>query len=108
MTKMKVPQMTIEQIYKQFKDDLLLCIKYHRKGQPEMVKEYFWTDKWEEIEKQIAVICSAFTDVQKIQLSVVTEQLHNFYILSDNQWTTSEKKLKPKSNGLNGTTTQEL
>lgn len=101
MTEMKVPQMTIEQIYKQFKDDLLLCIKYHRKWQPEMVKEYFWTDKWEEIEKQIAVICSAFTDVQKIQLSVVTEQLHNFYIISKEWWKTSEKKSRKKSKSLN-------
>lgn len=66
-----------------------------------MVKEYFWTDKWEEIEKQIAVICEAFTDVQRIQLSVVTEQLHNFYILSDEEWTTLEKKLKPKSKNSN-------
>ena len=107
MTERKVPQMTIEQIYKQFKDDLLLCIKYHRKGQPEMVEEYFWTDNWEEIEKQIEVICSTFTDIQKIQLSVAIEQLHNFYIQPNEWWTTSEKKSKPKSNGLNETTTQE-
>lgn len=41
MTKMKIPKMTIEEVYKNFKDDLILCVKYHRKGKPEKVKEYF-------------------------------------------------------------------
>lgn len=34
-------QMTIEEIYANLKKDLALCVKYHRKGKPEMVKEYF-------------------------------------------------------------------
>lgn len=100
MTEGKV-QMTVAEIYKTFKDDLLLCVKYHRQNKPEMVKEYFWTDKWEEIEKQLAVICQAFNDIQKIQISWVIRQLHNFYILPEEWWTTSEKKSKPKSKSLN-------
>ena len=40
MTERKV-QMTVAEIYKTFKDDLLLCVKYHRQNKPEMVKEYF-------------------------------------------------------------------
>jgi len=39
--KMTVPQMTINEIYDYLKGDLVKCVKYHRKGKPEMVKEYF-------------------------------------------------------------------
>ena len=41
MTEMKIPKMTLNEVYKQFKNDLRLCVKYHRKGKPEKVKEYF-------------------------------------------------------------------
>lgn len=99
---MTIPQMRVEDIYSNLKKDLQLCVKYQRKNRPEMVKEYFWTDKWDEIEKQIQVICQCFSTVQKIQLERVITELHNFYITNDEQWTTSERKSKPKSKNVNG------
>ena len=51
-----------------------------------MVKEYFWTDNREEIEKQLAVICKPFSDIQKIQISQVITDLHNFYIQPTEEW----------------------
>ena len=41
MTERQVQQVNVREIYKQFKNDLTLCVKYHRKNRPEMVKEYF-------------------------------------------------------------------
>ena len=83
----------INEIYKYLKEDLTRCIKYHRKWKPEYVKEYFNTDKREEIEKQLQVICKPFSDIQKIQISKVITDLHTFYILPQEEWLNkSEKK----------------
>ena len=88
-------QERIKQIYRDLKSDLTLCVKYHRKGKSDLVKEYFWTDQWEDIEKQLAVICKPFSVIQKIQISKVITELHNFYITnSTEEW---EKKSKRRS-----------
>ncbi len=87
-------QARIKEIYQNLKSDLKRCIKYHRRNKSELVKEYFWTDKWEEIEKQLQVICKPFSVIQKIQISGVITELHNFYILPTTEW---EKKSKRKS-----------
>lgn len=85
----------IKEIYQNLKSDLTLCVKYHRKGKSDLVKEYFWTDQWEDIEKQLAVICKPFSVIQKIQISKVITELHNFYITnSTEEW---EKKSKRRS-----------
>lgn len=64
-----------------------------RRNKPEYVKEYFNTDKREEIEKQLQVICKPFSDIQKIQISKVITDLHTFYILPQEEWLNkSEKK----------------
>ena len=74
-------QERIKEIYQNLKSDL--------------VKEYFWTDNWEEIEKQLAVICKPFSVIQKIQIEKVISELHNFYITnSTEEW---EKKSKRRS-----------
>lgn len=99
--------MTINEIYDYLKGDLVKCVKYHRRGKPEMVKDYFGTDNWEEIEKQLQVICNTFSDIQRIQISKVITELHNFYISNDEQWTTSEKPSKKKSRNSNGKTNWE-
>ena len=88
-------QERIKEIYQNLKSDLNLCVKYHRKGKSDLVKEYFWTDQWEDIEKQLAVICKPFSVIQKIQISKVISELHNFYITnSTEEW---EKKSKRRS-----------
>ena len=88
-------QERIKEIYQNLKSDLTLCVKYHRKWKSELVKEYFWSDKWEDIEKQLAVICKPFSVIQKIQISKVITELHNFYITnSTEEW---EKKSKRRS-----------
>lgn len=71
----------INEIYKYLKSDLTECVKYRRRNKPELVKEYFNTDKREEIEAQLQVICKPFSDIQKIQISKVISDLHTFYIL---------------------------
>jgi hypothetical protein len=71
----------INEIYKYLKSDLTECVKYRRRNKPEYVKEYFNTDKREEIEAQLQVICKPFSDIQKIQISKVISDLHTFYIL---------------------------
>lgn len=71
----------INEIYNYLKSDLTECVKYRRRNKPELVKEYFNTDKREEIEKQLQVICKPFSDIQKIQISKVISDLHTFYIL---------------------------
>lgn len=89
-------QARIKEIYQNLKSDLTLCIKYHRRNKSDLVKEYFWTDNWEEIEKQLAVICKPFSVIQKIQIEKVISELHNFYITnSTEEWL--EKKLKRRS-----------
>ena len=75
----------INEIYKYLKSDLTECVKYRRRNKPELVKEYFNTDKREEIEKQLQVICKPFSDIQKIQISKVITDLHTFYIPTDNK-----------------------
>lgn len=80
MTEMKVQQVNVPEIYKQLKDDLTLCVKYHRRGKPEKVEEYFGTKERAEIEKQLQVICKPFSLIQKIQIERVIAELHNFYI----------------------------
>lgn len=83
----------INEIYKYLKSDLTECVKYRRRNKPEYVKEYFNTDKREEIEKQLQVICKPFSDIQKIQISKVISDLHTFYILPQEEWLNkSEKK----------------
>ena len=83
----------INEIYKYLKSDLTNCVKYLRRNKPELVKEYFNTDKREEIEAQLQVICKPFSDIQKIQISKVISDLHNFYILPQEEWLNkSEKK----------------
>lgn len=71
----------INEIYKYLKSDLTECVKYRRRNKPEFVKEYFNTDKREDIEAQLQVICKPFSDIQKIQISKVISDLHTFYIL---------------------------
>ena len=80
MTEMKVPEVDVPTIYKHLKDDLTLCVKYHRRGKPEKVKEYFGTEERAEIEKQLQVICKPFSLIQNIQIERVIAELHNFYI----------------------------
>lgn len=75
----------INEIYKYLKSDLTNCVKYRRRNKPELVKEYFNTDKREEIESQLQVICKPFSDIQKIQISKVITDLHTFYIPTDNK-----------------------
>ena len=75
----------IKEIYQNLKSDLTLCVKYHRRNKPELVKEYFGTDQWEDIEKQLAVICKPFSVIQKIQISKVITELHNFYITNSTE-----------------------
>ena len=83
----------INEIYKYLKSDLTECVKYRRRNKPEYVKEYFNTDKREEIEAQLQVICKPFSDIQKIQISKVISDLHTFYILPQEKWLNkSEKK----------------
>lgn len=82
----------INEIYKYLKSDLTNCVKYMRRNKPELVKEYFNTDKREEIEKQLQVICKPFSDIQKIQISKVISDLHTFYILPQEEWLNKSKK----------------
>ena len=74
-------QTRIKEIYEYLKSDLKKCVRYHRRNQPELVREYFNTDKWEGIQAQLQVICKPFSDIQKIQISKVISDLHTFYIL---------------------------
>ena len=82
----------INEIYKYLKSDLTECVKYRRRNKPELVKEYFNTDKREEIEAQLQVICKPFSDIQKIQISKVISDLHTFYILPQEEWLNKSKK----------------
>ena len=101
-------QKRISEIYKNLKSDLTLCVKYHRKNKSDLVKEYFWTDNWEEIEKQLSVICKPFSVIQKIQISKVITELHNFYILPTEEWSIeSENSSSQKEESLNEKTTSE-
>lgn len=79
-------QNRIKEIYEYLKSDLKKCVRYHRRNQPELVREYFNTDKWEEIEKQLQVICKPFSDIQKIQISKVITELHTFYSSNKEEW----------------------
>ena len=72
-------EMRISEIYENLKSDLRLCVKYHRRNKPELVKEYFWTDNWDEINKQLQVICKPFSLIQQIQIESLISDLHNFY-----------------------------
>lgn len=72
-------EMRISEIYENLKSDLRLCVKYHRRNKSDLVKEYFWTDQREEIEKQLQVICKPFSPIQKIQIERLVSDLHNFY-----------------------------
>lgn len=101
-------QARIKEIYQNLKSDLTLCVKYHRRNKSDLVKEYFWTDNREEIEKQLSVICKPFSVIQKIQISKVITELHNFYIQPTEEWLKkSEESLKTKSKSLNEKTTSE-
>lgn len=76
-------QARINEIYKYLKSDLERCIKYHRRNKPGLVKEYFNSDKRDDIEAQLQVICKPFSDIQKIQISKVIADLHTFYFVTD-------------------------
>lgn len=80
MTKGQVQKVDVGQIYRTLKDDLQTCVRFQRRGKPEMVKEYFGTDNWDEIQKQLDVICKPFSFVQKVQIETVIAELHKFYI----------------------------
>ena len=87
-------QARINEIYRYLKNDLKQCIKYHRRGKSELVKEYFNSDKRDDIQAQLQVICKPFSDVQKIQIAKEISELHKFYFVTDNQW---QKKSGKKS-----------
>lgn len=110
MNEMKIQnQARINEIYRYLKSDLVRCVKYHRKWQPEAVREYFNTDSREDIEKQLQVICKPFSEVQKIQIEKVISDLHTFYPVTSNKWQSkkSETNSKRKSKNSNGETTLE-
>ena len=102
MTERKRVADQIKEIYANLKSDLILCVKYHRRNKPELVKEYFWSDNREDIEKQLAVICKPFSVIQRIQIEKVISDLHTFYIKPIEEWTKkSEKPSKKKSKNSN-------
>lgn len=79
-------QARIKEIYEYLKTDLRRCVKYHRKWHPELVREYFNSDNWDDISAQLQVICKPFSDVQKIQIAKEIAELHTFYFVNDDQW----------------------
>lgn len=85
-------QERISDVYSNLKSDLILCVKYHRRWKPELVKEYFWTDSWEEISKQLDVICKPFSYIQRVQIGNVISDLHNFYIQPTEEWLKKSEK----------------
>ena len=88
----------ITDTYKNLKSDLKLCVKYHRRNKPELVKEYFWTDQRDKINDQLQVICKPFSPIQKIQIERLISDLHIFYSVNNNPWLKKSKKsLKQKS-----------
>lgn len=98
----------IKETYKNLKSDLLLCVKYHRRNKPELVREYFWTDQRDKIEEQLQVICNPFSEVQKIQIEKVISDLHIFYSINNDSWLKKSKKsLKQKSKSLSEKTISE-
>ena len=86
-------QARIKEIYESLKSDLKKCVKYHRKWHPELVKEYFNSDKRDDIQAQLQVICKPFSDIQKIQISKVIAELHTFYFVTNNpdDWRNQER-----------------
>lgn len=101
-------QTRIKEIYNYLKSDLTRCIKYHRRWHPEYVKDYFNTDKREDIEKQLAVICKPFSHIQRMNIEKAISDLHTFYILPNEEWLKKSKKnSKPKSKSLNEETMWE-
>ena len=94
-------QARIKEIYEYLKLDLKRCIRYHRRNQPELVKEYFWTDQRDKINDQLQVICKPFSPIQKIQIERLISDLHIFYSVN------SKKSLKLKSKSLSEKTTSE-
>ena len=80
-----------------------------RKWHPENVEAYFWTLERAEIEKQLQVICKPFSVIQKIQISKVITELHNFISIYQETWQSkkSNKLSKTKSKSLNEKTTSE-
>ena len=98
----------IKETYKNLKSDLLLCVKYHRRNKPELVREYFGTDQRDKIEEQLQVICNPFSEVQKIQIEKVISDLHIFYSINNESWLKKSKKsLKQKSKSLSERTISE-
>lgn len=85
-------QARIKEIYEYLKSDLRRCIRFHRRWNPEAVKEYFNSDKREDIEKQLQVICKPFSDVQKIQIEKEISELHSFYFVNNDQWLKKSEK----------------
>lgn len=109
MKEMKLQkEQLIKDTYKNLKSDLLLCVKYHRRNKPELVREYFWTDQRDKIEEQLQVICKPFSEVQKIQIEKVISDLHIFYSINNEAWLKKSKKsLKQKSKSLSEKTISE-
>jgi len=95
MKEREIPKMTVKKIYTNLKSDLQLCINFIKEGKPELVKMYFWTNKWEEIANQLEVICKPFSEVQFIEIEKLVSELHSFFI--SKQTTGWEKKSKRKS-----------
>lgn len=97
-------EVLITETYKNLKSDLKLCVKYHRRNKSELVKEYFWTDNWEEINKQLQVICKPFSLIQQIQIESLISDLHNFYSSNtqpnDNGRTKERTPTKDKGVGM--------
>lgn len=85
-------QTRIKEIYNFLKSDLKRCVRYHRRWHPELVKEYFNSDKRDDISAQLQVICKPFSDIQKIQISKVIAELHTFYFVTNNQWQKKSEK----------------
>jgi len=98
----------VKEIYSNLKSDLTLCIKYHRRNKPELVKEYFGTDVRNEIQQQLDVICKPFSYVQMVQIGKVISDLHTFYILPTDEWSTElSQSLSQKGTSLDEKTTLE-
>jgi hypothetical protein len=89
---MNVQNEMTKQIYTNLKSDLKLCVKYHRRNKPELVKEYFWTDQRDKINDQLQVICKPFSPIQKIQIERLISELHTFISNYNESWLKKSKK----------------
>lgn len=70
-------KLSVAQVYKELKHDLNLCVMYLEMDKPEIVAEYFGTNKRSEIENRINAVIQEFPekrvqDIQKIMLKIFT------------------------------------